>query len=490
VKQAVKEIRREVAELRAATQTTPVVRSVLELVDAEGQPVGRVYTDGTPAVGEPLFRMTEKAFRVLSSDRRIRVLTGGRAGIKSHSCARYLLALAYERPLKVLCLRELQSTLADSSFALLETLIDSDWRLREQFQVLSSEIRGINGSRFVFKGLLNYTADSIKSFENFSCAWTDESQKLSARSLRILLPTIRRPGSFYIFSLNPENAEDAVYSELVDKDRPDVAKAHFTYLENPFCSLEIRDLAGLDRKRDYSSFAHVWLGELLTVSEARIFKNWEIGVFDAAELIAEWTEEDKARGELSPDRMFTSDYQEAMKQRRKLQKSTALLFGIDWYPCAAVKCFLDPSGSVLYIDGDYFDEDPAFDELADGIIRSLPGIEHSHECRADPARPELIRHVRKKISGIEPACKWGGSILDGIAWIRGRQRVVIHERAQHVAEEFRLYSYKVDRHTEKILADQPEDDNNHCIDSLRYGLEPMIRGSRGQYARLQAKVKL
>ena len=486
MKSAVKEIKREIAELRVETQTTSIIRSVIELVDADGNSMGSFHTDRSEAEGELLFRMTAKAFHVLSSEKRIRVLSGGRAAEKSHAAARYLLALAFERPLKVLCLRELQSTLADSSYALLSSLIESDWRLQEHFTVLANEIRGVNGSRFVFKGLLNYTSDSIKSFEGFDCAWTDESQRLSARSLKLLLPTIRKRGSFYIFSLNPEKAEDPVYDELIERERPDLQKAHFVYTENPFCSSEIHALAELDKKRDYSVYAHVWLGELLILSEARIFKNWEIGVFDAAELIDEWLEKDQKKDVLSPDGMFKKDYDKALNQQRKLKRSTAIMYGLDWYPCSAVRCFLDPSGTLLYVDFDWF-SDPDFDLLADEIIKSMPGIEHSSQVRADCARPELIKHVSKKIPGIEGSKKWPGSVLDGIKGLQGRQRIVIHERCACLAEEFRLYSWQVDRHTEKIIAGSPEDENNHAVDALRYAVQDFIK-VRGRYGYLKVVI--
>jgi phage terminase large subunit len=53
---------------------------------------------------------------------------------------------------------------------------------------------------------------------------------------------------------------------------------------------------------------------------------------------------------------------------------------------------------------------------------------------------------------------------------------VIHPRCIHTAEEARLYSYKKDRLTNDIL---PEivDANNHCIDAIRYALNPLIRQS-------------
>jgi phage terminase large subunit len=38
----------------------------------------------------------------------------------------------------------------------------------------------------------------------------------------------------------------------------------------------------------------------------------------------------------------------------------------------------------------------------------------------------------------------------------------------------RLYSYKVDRLTGDVLADVV-DKHNHCIDAIRYALQPLIK---------------
>jgi phage terminase large subunit len=75
---------------------------------------------------------------------------------------------------------------------------------------------------------------------------------------------------------------------------------------------------------------------------------------------------------------------------------------------------------------------------------------------------------------IKPADKWKGSVEDGISWIRGLKKIIIHSSCKHTIEEAKLYSYKVDRLTGDVL---PEivDANNHCWDSIRYAISPMIK---------------
>jgi len=53
-------------------------------------------------------------------------------------------------------------------------------------------------------------------------------------------------------------------------------------------------------------------------------------------------------------------------------------------------------------------------------------------------------------------------------------RIVVHPRCIHVAQEMRLYSFKVDRLTGDVLPDLV-DKHNHTLDALRYALQVLIR---------------
>ena len=77
---------------------------------------------------------------------------------------------------------------------------------------------------------------------------------------------------------------------------------------------------------------------------------------------------------------------------------------------------------------------------------------------------------------------------DGVAHLRGYERIVIHPRCTHTLQEARLYSFKVDRLSGDVLPDI-KDANNHLMDALRYALGPLIQArGAGLLAYYQAEL--
>ena len=93
--------------------------------------------------------------------------------------------------------------------------------------------------------------------------------------------------------------------------------------------------------------------------------------------------------------------------------------------------------------------------------------------------------MRRQGFNIEAAEKWPGSVEDGVAHMKGFKRIVVHERCVHLAQEFRLYAYKVDKVSGDILP-IIVDKWNHGIDAVRYGLDGYIqaRGGLGVWSKL------
>jgi phage terminase large subunit len=75
------------------------------------------------------------------------------------------------------------------------------------------------------------------------------------------------------------------------------------------------------------------------------------------------------------------------------------------------------------------------------------------------------------------AIKGPGSVEDGVEHLRSYERIVIHPRCTHAAEEARLWSYKTDRLTGDVKPEL-DDKHNHVMDALRYALEPIIRAGK------------
>lgn len=366
---------------------------------------------------------------------------GGRGSGKSHDVAEYCLFRAYQSKIKVLCTRELQNSIADSVYSLLKNKI-TDMKLDFFFTVYKDRIVGNNGSEFIFKGIHNNVSE-IKSMENISIAWLEESQSLSRESIDVIVPTIRAPGSILIFTFNPYKDNDPIYVEMKNATEDDlVIKAN--YSDNPWFPEELRLEMERDKKNDYQKYLWVWEGECLGLSDAQIF-----------------------RGKYVIENFETP-------------KNADFHFGADWGfandPTTLVRSFI--VGNDLYIDMcagkvgcDLEDTPSLFNEVQGSSI---------YPIYADSARPETISFMRSKHYNVIAAEKWNGSVEDGIQYLRSFSCIHIHERCKAVAEEFDLYQYKVDRQTGEVLR-VPVDKFNHYIDAIRYSLTvPMRSANNGK----------
>ena len=202
------------------------------------------------------------AFEPFMRASRYKAIYGGRGSGKSHFFAdAAVLNATNSRGLRVLCVREVQKSLKESAKRLIEDKIRGRG-VSAGFEIQAAEIKTPGGGVFTFAGMQDHTADSIKSFEGYDIAWVEEAQSLSARSLELLRPTIRKPGSELWFSWNPRASRDAVDQFIRGEDPPDNAIIHkINYDLNPWFPDELEQERLLDKKARPDRYAHVWLGE-------------------------------------------------------------------------------------------------------------------------------------------------------------------------------------------------------------------------------------
>lgn len=208
---------------------------------------------------------------VLFQPKRYKVLYGGRGGGKSWAVARALLVQAAKTPMRVLCTREVQKSIKDSVHRLLSDQIAA-MGLSGFYEVLDTEIRGKNGSAFLFAGLLQHTIDSIKSFEGVDRVWVEEAHSVSKKSWDVLVPTIRKPGSEIWATFNPQLDSDEVYARFVLAGRADCVALKVNYSENPWFPQVLED-ERLEAKRTMkpSEYEYVWEGKCLPAVEGAIY---------------------------------------------------------------------------------------------------------------------------------------------------------------------------------------------------------------------------
>jgi phage terminase large subunit len=386
-----------------------------------------------PAKFEPLFK-----------PKRYKVFWGGRGGAKSWNVARWLLLDGATRKLRTLCAREIQNSIKESVHKLLSEQI-ALMGLESYYQILENEIRGRNGSEFIFYGVRT-NPTKIKSTEGLDRCWIEEAETISERSWELIIPTVRKPGSEIIVTFNPNEDTDPTYRRFIlqPPDADDAVVVKVGWEDNPWFPEELRKEKDYLYRVDPEAAAHVWGGECRKVSNAQILRGkYKVEAF-------------------TPDRSIESGWH-------------GPYFGADWGfaedPTVLIKCWIN--GQTLYIEHEAYGVAVENDKIAE-LFRTVPESD-SHIIRADNSRPETIHHVHKKGGlNIHPAYKWPGSVEDGIQYLRSFEQIVIHPDCKQTIQEARLWRYKTDQLTGDVLP-IVVDAHNHCWDAVRYALEPIIQ---------------
>lgn len=378
-----------------------------------------------------------RKFQPLFKPARYKVAYGGRGSAKSWNIARALLTMAHNRPIRVLCGRELQTSIKDSVHRLLCDQIEI-MGLGGHFSTINNEVRGINGSLFIFEGL-RHNINKIKSLEGIDYAWIEEAEKVSEESWEVLVPTIRKENSEIWISFNPAQETDPTYQRFIINTPPDTILIHVSWRDNPWFPEVLRKEKDYLASVDPDAYAHVWEGKTIQHSDSQVLSGkWAIDLFEEVDLGTPY-------------------------------------FGADWGfatdPSVLIKFYL--KDRVMYVRDEAYGLGVETIDLPQMFERIPDATKYT--IRGDNARPEIISHLKRHgFPKMESAKKWAGSVEDGISWIRGLEKIIIHPDCKHTIDEARLWSYKRDRLTNDVLPILV-DANNHCWDAIRYGAQPMIK---------------
>jgi phage terminase large subunit len=222
---------------------------------------------------------TPRVFLPLLGPSRYKGAWGGRGSGKSHFFAEMMVEYALAEPglsgegLRAVCVREVQKTLKESAKRLLESkLAKHGLGEADGFKVYEDRLRFPKDGVAIFQGMQDHTAESIKSLEGFKVAWPEEAQSLSARSMTLLRPTIRAPGSELWFSWNPRRKVDPVDLMLRGEDLPTgatVVRANWS--DNPWFPSEL-ETERLDCLRSNpDQYDHIWEGGYVQVTEGAYY---------------------------------------------------------------------------------------------------------------------------------------------------------------------------------------------------------------------------
>jgi len=224
---------------------------------------------------------------------RWKVCYGGRASGKTESIAKALLLMGKQRPLRILCAREIMQSIKQSTHAVLASMIGilglEAYYMVERDRIYGPPVDIIDPAtqvlkkkrtEFFFIGLRDLSVSQIKSYHDIQICWVDECQDISKKSLRVLAPTIRRaqgsdpndPGELW-FSFNPTHEHDAVM-DLIRDPPEDSIIIPMNWRDNPwFEQSGLRPMMEEAKRKNFDEYLHVWEGECLKYFEGQVYLN-------------------------------------------------------------------------------------------------------------------------------------------------------------------------------------------------------------------------
>ena len=196
-------------------------------------------------------------------------MEGGRGGAKSESLAHLLVEISEKENAVCLCTREVQNSISESVYAYIKKWV-INLGYEDHFRLLQDRIiNDKTGFTFLFKGMDSGTRkDSIKSISDAKYVWCEESQSLTDKSIKMLLPTVRVEGRKFFFSYNRKIEKDPV-TELKKRSKSHVIIINF--FDNPFLPKNLWDQAQEDKELDYEDYLHVWEGHPIKDDPSRVF---------------------------------------------------------------------------------------------------------------------------------------------------------------------------------------------------------------------------
>ncbi len=386
--------------------------------------------------------------RFWNSRRRYVVCKGSRGSKKSKTTALWHIAKMMEYPLSnALVIRKTERTLRDSCFS------DLRWAIERlgvgvYWKATTSPLELVykpTGQKIMFRGLddpLKITSISVPKGAITFC-WIEEAYEIMREAdFDMIDESIRGqlPDGYFkriTLTLNPWNERHWIKRRFFDTPHEDVLALTTNYTCNEWLDIADKKVFEEMKTRNPRRYRVAGLGEWGVV-EGLVYENWKEEPF-------------------------------ALDTMKPFATVAGLDFGYTNDPSAFFFGFLDVKGSKLYVWDEMYKKGMSNKALYDEIVRMGYGKE---SITGDSAEPKSIDELKGFGLRIKGARKGRDSVLNGIQWIQDLQ-IIIHPRCVNFLTEISNYQWKEDKFGKKL--NEPEDDNNHLMDAMRYALEKFIK---------------
>lgn len=224
--------------------------------------------------------LPEKLISLFDGPADIRAAYGGRGSGKTRSFATMSAVVGYclgKRGIRgiILCARQFQNSLADSSLEEIKRAIADYPFLQNYYTIGETYIRSKDGRiTYAFSGLDRNIA-SIKSKGRLLLCWVDEAEPVTSHAWNTLIPTLREEGEDWNTELwvtwNPLRKEAAVEKRFRDSKNARIKSVQLNWRDNPRFP-DLLNRARLDDlKNRPESYDHIWEGGFLSQMEGAYF---------------------------------------------------------------------------------------------------------------------------------------------------------------------------------------------------------------------------
>lgn len=378
-------------------------------------------------------------------------LSGGRGSLKSSCVSLLVPLLVINNPGTHACVfRKVANTIRDSVYAQYIWAI-GELGMADYWEAKVSPMELIykpTGQKIMFRGADDpMKIKSIKvPFGYIAVTHFEEKDQFAGRTeIRTILQSTMRGGeTFWNFeSYNPPISRDNWANLDSEEIRADRLCHKSTYLEAPPEWLGEQFLAEAEYVKSINerAYRHEYLGEA-TGNGSEVFENLEI-------------------------RPITDE---------EISHFDRIHNGLDWGyfpdPWAFDRMHYDAAHRILYIYDEAHANKLGNRETADILLKK--GLTREDRITADSAEPKSVGDYNKFGLRCYGAEKGPGSVEYSMKWLQALTKIVIDPiRCPHTKKEFSSYEYERNKDGE-IISGYP-DMNNHHIDAVRYGTEPIWR---------------
>lgn len=382
------------------------------------------------------------------------VFKGGRGSTKSSTVAMMIVELMKNNhDIHAVVCRKVGNTIKDSVYSKIKWAIGKQ-EVSEEFDAKKSPLEitlKATGQKIYFRGADD--PDKIKSiapeFGYIGILWFEELDQFSGEEeIRKIEQSALRGGDIaYMFeSFNPPKTNSNWANKYVLIPKENRIVHHSTYKDVP----------------------REWLGEPF-IEEAEHLKEVNPSAYDH-----EYGGEANGTGGMIFDYLELRDITD-----EEINRMDRLYAGVDWgwFPdyYAFVLCYYNQKEEKIYLIDENCVNKTANKDTAKWITdhygKLLGAMEYGIICDSSENK-SISDYVDLGVWNAKPAYKPPGSVEYGMKWLQGRTIVIDQKRTPFAFKEITEYEYDRDKNGD-VISGYP-DENNHCIDALRYSLSPIF----------------